>query len=94
MKSFESVGENPGKEHDEGAGLEVFQYGKFSMTDADRARIRKKAEQEGKNPDDEIRAFEKRMNQATARLHEEKGERAKRNTEKALQAEWEKRNKQ
>lgn len=73
MDKFER---KPKEEKDPIAAIEELKYGRFSMTDEEREQITKKAQTEGKDPQEALREYEERMIQATGRLRKEQSEKA------------------
>lgn len=69
--------------------LEKFRYGKFSLTAEDEKRIRKQAEARGQDPEEAVRKEKERMEQATRRLHLEKGEEERKKMEEDINKESE-----
>ncbi len=59
----------------ESAKEELF-YGKYSLTESEKDEIRRKAEAEGRDPEEAVKAEEARMAAATARLREQQAEEA------------------
>lgn len=51
-------------------------YGKYSLTESEKAEIRRQAKEAGQDPEEAVRAAEKRMEAATKRLREKQAEEA------------------
>ena len=66
------------------SNIEQFRYGSFEPLPEEVARVRKEAEEAGKNPDEAERRLRQTMLKATARKHADEGEKARRELEKGL----------
>ena len=66
------------------SNIEKFRYGSFEPLPEEVDKIRQEATQAGKNPDEAERELRKKMQEATARKHEEEGNKARLELEKGL----------
>ena len=66
------------------SNIEKFRYGSFEPLPEEVDKIRQEATQAGKNPDEAERELRKKMQEATARKHEEEGTKARLELEKGL----------
>lgn len=64
--------------------IEKFRYGSFEPLPEEIAKVRKEAADAGGNPDEAERRLRQKMQEATARKHEDEGEKARRELEKGL----------
>ena len=65
MPNFEHKSEKDPRDY-----MEELKYGRFSMPDEEKNRIIKKAQAEGRDPEEALREHEERLAQATGRVRE------------------------
>jgi hypothetical protein len=66
----------PDEAAEDSGGQEELAYGKYSLTESEKAEIRKKAQEAGRDPEEAVRMEEEKMKAATARLREKQAREA------------------
>lgn len=84
MNPFERMPQEKQKPDAVGA-MEELKAGKFSMTVEDRERITREAKEQGKDPEEALRAHEEKLIRATGRIRAAQAEEAIKSLEKAAE---------